>query len=254
MAIMHGLFVSWVTITIAGLSQLGATAPTEIVLLEERGATDTWGDHTGFTSQHSDGEGNYIETDDVHYYASGVKCWTDVFSVNNEIDVEDWVRQAPEADCTSTSVCISPQLGTTQKCDTSSFTNVPAFNAGATAKFAAPFVGEVEAAVGGGYQAWIANGQSTCTTVDVTFQCQWNDGQCHSLWLSDVVVKYNGYIRRRCNFNDGKGDQTVWSWDTSVTTPTNLTRLGCAATCDMQSYPSPVPGFTDASPQNLIVY
>ena len=174
-----------------------------------------------------------------------------------EIQVENWVRQSPEADCTSTATCTSPQLGTVQKCTAHAMTHVPNFNAAFIAKFVAPFVGEVNAQVGAGYTMWSQTTHQTCTTMDVTFQCTWDDQKCHSVWLSDVVVRYNGYIRRRCNYGRGGGDETVWSMDTSLTTPTNITRLGCAATCDMDTYPSPEPGFKTVSPDDyhsLIVY
>lgn len=46
-----------------------------------RGATDTYGDHTGSTSSHADGSGTYVRSDDEHRYASGDKCWTDLYYV-----------------------------------------------------------------------------------------------------------------------------------------------------------------------------
>ena len=43
-------------------------------------ATKYYGDYTGCAASYPDGSGTYVETKDVHHYASGVKCWTDLVS------------------------------------------------------------------------------------------------------------------------------------------------------------------------------
>lgn len=83
-----------------------------------------------------------------------------------------------------------------------------------------------------------SGGKTECTTATTTKSCHWNDQKCHSLWTSTVLYVDHGYIRRRCN---GGGDHTVWSKDWATTSSTSYAHEGCAATCDMTSYPGPLP-------------
>ncbi|KAJ4372537.1 hypothetical protein N0V86_007897, partial [Didymella sp. IMI 355093] len=69
-----------------------------------RGATDTYGDFTGSTSSHADGSGTYVRSDDEYRYASGDKCWTDLFYVSSSTGSTDWKRQG-EIQCKGTSEC-----------------------------------------------------------------------------------------------------------------------------------------------------
>jgi hypothetical protein len=97
--------------------------------------------------------------------------------------------------------------------------------------------------VSSGIGVTITKGTVGCKTTSTTNTCTWNDKACHALWTSNVVMRHYNYVRRRCG---SKGnDRTVWSYDFDIDDPQDDTRLGCAATCSMNDYPSPVP----AAPQ-----
>jgi hypothetical protein len=103
-----------------------------------------------------------------------------------------------------------------------------------------------------GYQYWHTTGDSSCITVNTSFQCTWSDKQCHSLWTSDVSFVGQGYVARRCRINGH--DQFVCAKDYEFSSPTEITRLGCAALCSDDSYPGPVPTADQNNLKSFISY
>ena len=61
-------------------------------LFKRAGTTAELGDYTGDTSSYADGSGTYVDSKDQGTYASGVKCWTDIVSLN--LIMKLWVNQA----------------------------------------------------------------------------------------------------------------------------------------------------------------
>jgi len=79
-------------------------------------------------------------------------------------------------------------------------------------------------------------GGDKCDQATTKSTCKWDDGGCHAVWSSQSVKTNHGYIRRRCDFHDGKGDVTVWSKDWDVTEKATALHLGCKASCTDVSY------------------
>jgi hypothetical protein len=76
-----------------------------------------------------------------------------------------------------------------------------------------------------------------CRSSSFANSCTWNDGKCHSVWVSDAALRISGYIRRRCDYsNDTFGDYTVWSHDFAFDVPTGAVEIGCAALCGDSTY------------------
>jgi hypothetical protein len=192
-----------------------------------RGATDTYGDYTGSNSSYPDGSGTYLRSDDTHTYASGDKCWTDFFHISQSYKDTDWKRKATVDCSTSTgSMCNSGLDDGVQTCTEWSI----AVSAGASWSILKDVV-SVEGSV------TYTHGQSSCETVTTKSTCQWSDGQCHSIWYSQKIKVSHGYIRRRCDLHDGKGDRTVWSKDWDLDQKADELSLGCKADCKATSYP-----------------
>ncbi|KAL8715458.1 MAG: hypothetical protein Q9220_000792 [cf. Caloplaca sp. 1 TL-2023] len=192
------------------------------------GTTSTYGDYTGSTSSYGDGSGTYVRTDDVGTYASGVKCWTDLFYVSSEYQAKSWVKNDDSIDCSTTSLCASGTISANQDCSS--------WNLAGTVETKFDIIKDIWSVTG---QFNPGGGQSTCTTASSTNTCSWNDMKCHALWTSNVELVNKGYIRRRCH--DKGQDYTAWSKDWNVNSPEKTTRLGCAAMCTDTSYPGPVP-------------
>ena len=51
-------------------------------LFKRAGTTAQLGDYTGDTSSYPDGSGTYVDSKDQGTYISGVKCWTEIVSLN----------------------------------------------------------------------------------------------------------------------------------------------------------------------------
>ncbi|KAI4188748.1 MAG: hypothetical protein L6R41_001938 [Letrouitia leprolyta] len=192
------------------------------------GTTSTYGDYTGSTSSYADGSGTYVRTDDVGTYASGVKCWTDLFYVSSTYQAKAWVKNDDSIDCATTSLCVSGTISSTQHCTS--------WTLAGTVESKFDIIQDIWSVAG---QFNPSGGASTCNTATSSNTCSWNDMKCHALWTSDVELVNKGYVRRRCH-DKGK-DYTAWGKDWNVVSPEKTTRLGCAALCEDVSYPGPVP-------------
>ncbi|MDI1488745.1 MAG: hypothetical protein OHK93_008021 [Ramalina farinacea] len=232
-------------------------SPDPALLFKRDDATSDLGDFTGQTSSYQDGSGTYMESKDVHYYASGVKCWTDIvslllllleiadnggsinisqFYVTNEYQAQNWTPMKENTiDCSRTSICASSSYDAIQNCGSWSITWGNDVKVELMNKIGLEIKETID-------NTWL---KSHCTTATVQNTCTWNDQLCHALWTSSVVQNFHGYIRRRCSGGRSgwtkKPDYTAWSHDYSWTQPSPQTRLGCGALCDQTSYPGPVP-------------
>ncbi|PVH95314.1 hypothetical protein DM02DRAFT_617970 [Periconia macrospinosa] len=215
-----------IVVITALLSSVTALPSLEIV--EKRGATDTYGDYTGQWSTYKDGEGKYVRSDDVHRYASGDKCWTDLFYVSSEVKQTDWEKKTT-IDCASTSECETGLNDGVQSCNEWSI----AISVGAE-------VGIIKDILSVSTEITTTYGESTCEMMGTTATCKWDDKKCHSVWASQEVTVNKGYIRRRCNFlNDREGDKTVWSknWEVQMkASNSDAIHLGCGASCSATKY------------------
>ncbi|KAL8847542.1 MAG: hypothetical protein Q9221_007401 [Calogaya cf. arnoldii] len=192
------------------------------------GTTRKLGDYTGSTSSYADGLGTYIRSEDVGTYASGVKCWTDLFYVSSGFQAKDWVKNENSIDCAETSFCASGTITGTQSCSW--------WNLAGTMESQWDIIKDIWSVTGSFNPG---GGQSVCETAQSTNTCNWNDMKCHALWTSNVELVNKGYIRRRCH--DKGEDYTAWSKDWNVNSPEKTTRLGCGAMCTDTQYPGPVP-------------
>jgi hypothetical protein len=161
---------------------------------------------------YTDGEGTYINSDSVHHYASGVKCWTDYFLVNQSVYGGPWELDSGEVHCTGTSTCEVTALLGTQHCTTTSLTLTTTIGDG---------LDSLAAAVGYSIQ--------NCNTASDTTACTWNDDQCHVVWTQQEYVAQLGYARRRCSSNSG--DYTAWMQDFERDSPTSQVNYGCGSSC-----------------------
>ncbi|KAI4116149.1 MAG: hypothetical protein LQ345_003378 [Seirophora villosa] len=192
------------------------------------GTTKIYGDYTGSTSSYADGSGTYVRSDDVGTYASGVKCWTDLFYVSSSYEAKAWVKDDESIDCATTSVCASGQITAKQACSS--------WNLAGTVESNFDIIKDIWS-VSASFNP--GGGRSSCTTASSTNTCSWDDMKCHALWTSNVELINRGYIRRRCH--DKGEDYTAWSKDWNVNSPESTTRLGCGASCADTQYPGPVP-------------
>lgn len=190
---------------------------------------DTYGEYTGQWSSYPDGSGTYVRTDDVHKYGflgTGDKCWTDLFYVSSEDKTTDWKKET-SLNCGSTTECV---LGLDHGIDTCT-----AWSISVTAGAEADILKGILSVSG---SVTTENSGSQCVSVTTSATCTWQDTACHSIWTSQIVKVNHGYIRRRCDFHDGKGDRTVWSKDLDITEQAHGLNLGCNADCSATSYPA----------------
>jgi hypothetical protein len=198
--------------------------------LTKRGPTDVFGDFTGQWSSHTDGSGTYVRSEDTHRYSSGDKCWTDLFYVSNSFRQNDYTR-AGSIDCPSTSECEAGVDTGIQTCSE--------FSISVSAGFEVSILKDVLGVSG---STEITNSESKCDSITTKSTCKWTpeiDGtgsRCHAIWTATTQKVNHGYIRRRCDFHDGKGDQTVWSKDLDIAEKANQLHLGCNADCAAGSY------------------
>ncbi|GKU07924.1 unnamed protein product [Fusarium langsethiae] len=88
----------------------------------------------------------------------------------------------------------------------------------------------------------VTNSESRCVTADDSTACSWNDGQCHTIWTQQQILRQKGYRRQRCNW--GNGDETQCMGDWEQTTPSDTINYGCGSKCtDTNSC-----GHTDGTP------
>ncbi|ORY11486.1 hypothetical protein BCR34DRAFT_601273 [Clohesyomyces aquaticus] len=216
-------------IVLPGTTDQGESTPAGkrgVAANTKRGATDVYGDYSGQWSSYTDGSGTYVNTKDVHRYASGDKCWTDLWYVSSSYKDTDWARQG-SIDCGTTSEC---EMGIDKGIETCNEWSI-AIEAGVEFNILKDVL-SVSGSVTTTY------GESRCESVTTKSTCKWDDKSCHAIWSSQKVKVNHGYIRRRCDFHDGKGDQTVWSKDWDVQEKAAELHLGCKAACADGSYPA----------------
>lgn len=215
-ATMHFL----TTLSLCALALAASALPaSDVADIDKRGQS-VLGDWPGSSSQYADGSGVFIKS-----YDCDDQCCTDLFGISSMEVAQDWVKSNVEVDCATTQDCVSGQINATQQC--TSWTLGGSFDASWT------IVMDIFSVVPS-LQASYTKQQ--CSSASSTTTCQWNDGKCHAIWTSNTALVVNGYIDRRC-----KNHQTLWRKDLTITLPNTVTRLGCAATCDMASYPLAVP-------------
>ncbi|KAL8815937.1 MAG: hypothetical protein Q9223_004984 [Gallowayella weberi] len=204
------------------------------------GTTSRLGDYSGSTSSYGDGSGTYVRTDDVGTYASGMKCWTDLFYVSSSYEAKNWVKNDNSIDCNTTSLCASGTITAQQACSW--------WNLAGSVETEWDIIKDIWSVTGSFNPG---GGQSTCTTASSVNTCSWDDKKCHAVWTSNVELVNRGYIRRRCN--DQGRDYTAWSKDWNVNSPERTTRLGCGAMCADTVYPGPVPSVSGPQKVRLLI-
>lgn len=189
-----------------------------VEVVEKRGATDTYGDFTGQKSSYEDGSGKYVRSDDTHRYASGDKCWTDLYFVKSSWKNTNWNRASTQ-DCPPGATCVLGINNGVQTCQEWSIS--------VSVGVDATIVKDVLAISGSVTNTY---GESKCESVTTTNTCSMekkDEKKCYAIWTSQNVRVDHGYIRRRCDFHDGKGDQTVWSKDYDLTHKAKELNIGC---------------------------
>ncbi|KAH0562814.1 hypothetical protein GP486_002552 [Trichoglossum hirsutum] len=151
-----------------------------------------------------------------------------LFYVDKTYEAENWVKHDTSIDCATTQTCASGTVHGRQTCTT--------WTLGGDIKAEVNIVKDF-LTVGGAING--NGGGVKCSTADSTNTCTWNDKGCHAVWTSNVNLVNHGYVRRRCH--DKGADYTAWSFDFDVKVPEDQTRIGCAASCSMTTYPDPVP-------------
>lgn len=187
-------------------------------------ATKTFGDYSGQWSSHTDGSGTYVKTEDVWRYASGDKCWTDLFYVSSEMTTEAWVRSG------------SINCATSSECERGIEDGISSCYEWSLSVSISAELSLVKEFLSVGASTTVTVGSEQCKTLTTVSTCHWDDKGCHAVWTSNGVKVNHGYIRRRCNFGDG--DKTVWSKDFDVREPAKEINIGCAASCSDTSYPA----------------
>jgi len=215
-------------------------APAYSVLDARKEDNPTYGDHTGSKSQYPDGSGKYIKSDDDHRYASGHKCWTDYFAItektHNRKD-DKWEKVGNEIHCGNESTCSMNLSKGSNKCSSSSLTIT------AQAGFSI-----LKGLFDAGITVTQEYTKSQCEAVSFTNTCSWErvgSTKCRQVWGRTNYEVVPGYIRRRCDFKNGKGDQTVWSKDLDMVVPKNQS-LDCDLECSDDAN-NPKPKTTAAS-------
>ncbi|KAJ7517662.1 hypothetical protein O6H91_21G034000 [Diphasiastrum complanatum] len=159
-----------------------------------------------------DGSGWYIGSDEVHHYASGVKCWSDYFSVEMGYWYGPWSKASGNVYCTGTSDCSIAHMSGHTTCESWSIS----VSSGIADGF-------INFGVTAGYD------HQNCFEGTDTTQCTWNDQQCHCIWTQQQMTYQNGYKRRRCSSNHG--DYTAWMQNIVHDAPTNRVSYGCGSKC-----------------------
>jgi hypothetical protein len=156
-------------------------------------------------------EGTYVNSDSVHHYASGVKCWTDYMVVSQEKSFDKPKQASGPINCASTSECSSETASGVETCETWS------------TSLSAGIEGEIfNFGVSAGFEL------QKCHTSESARTCTWDDQKCHKVTTAQEVVVQKGYQRRRCNDH---GDYTAWLKDFEHRVPTNFAALSCDNSC-----------------------
>jgi len=195
------------------------------------------GDYPGDATHYDEKGGQGVYVDSTNQYKSiSDHCWTELWYVESELVPENWVRDSSSIDCANTFECESHRISGTEHCATIHL------GSETTAVANIGFLQSLRAlGIQLGYTFTYDNETANCATISSNNVCIWNDKKCHTVWRSDLTVNHKGYVRRRCGLR--KKDRTIWSKDFIVKDSSSDTRIGCAATCDMDSYPfdKPIP-------------
>ena len=174
------------------------------------GATDN--NRSVLRREYTDGEGQYVNSDSVHHYASGVKCWTDYYVVSQDVEYGEWYPASDKVYCTNTNQCRVDKMTGQQNCQTTTIE----MSAGIEADF-------LNIGISAGYQV------QKCSSAQDTSSCTWTDDQCHIIWAQQQYLSQKGYSRRRCH--DKGQDYTAWMKDFENKAPTNSLNYGCGSKC-----------------------
>ncbi|KAH7139765.1 hypothetical protein B0J13DRAFT_638734 [Dactylonectria estremocensis] len=178
---------------------------------------DDWSQTYG--GKYSDDSGTYVTSDGVSHpykFPKVRKCWYDYFIVDAAVVDLEWQKASGNIFCTGTSTCVATKLSSAQVCQSRS-TAVSA-NVGF----------EIEG-FSMGLSVTLTTEESRCETASDTTACTWTDGQCHTVWTQQQVLRQNGYRRQRCNW--GNGDETQCMADWTQDTPTTFINYGCGSAC-----------------------
>lgn len=167
---------------------------------------------TSLHKRYSDGQGTYINSNEQHRYASGVKCWTDWFVVEQGRSYSEWFQASGKVYCTKSSMCSVSKMNGNSKCETWSI----GIEAGIKNDI-------INFGIRAGYDL------QKCNSAADTTSCTWNDGKCHVIWAQQQLATTKGYARRRCH--DKGRDYTAWMKDYVHTAPTRTVNYGCGSKC-----------------------
>lgn len=198
------------------LLALTALAPVHALpsmALESRDAPPPATDNTTLLhKRYSDGEGSYVNSNEGHKYASGVRCWTDWYVVEQRRFYAEWLPASGKTYCTGTQSCTVSKMNGNSKCETWSMS----MDAGISSDI-------INFSIHAGYDLQKCNSATDSTA------CSWNDGKCHIIWAQQQLVETKGYARRRCH--DKGRDYTAWMKEYSHTAPTRSVNYGCGSKC-----------------------
>ncbi|KAK7416723.1 hypothetical protein QQX98_005049 [Neonectria punicea] len=170
-----------------------------------------------YTGPYADKEGEYVTSAGIsHPYKFPLirRCAWDYFIVEASIEYLPWQKATGDIYCTATATCAVTKLTGSETCQTRS-------------EAISPSVGFIIQGVTLGLEVTITNEESHCETASDTTACTWNDGQCHTVWTQQQVLRQRGYRRHRCNYDPEARCMSDWTMDT----PNTQINYGCGSAC-----------------------
>lgn len=140
----------------------------------------------------------------------------DYFVTDASLYYANWSKSSGDTFCSDTLTCTVTSSNGTQFCQTR--TSGISINIG----IMSPGISVIGAGIAQfGIDYTTSLSSEACYTASNTNACEGNDGQCHTVFTQQQLVKQIGYRRQRCNW--GNGDETDCMADTEIDTPTALT-------------------------------
>ncbi|KAL2074304.1 hypothetical protein VTL71DRAFT_8082 [Oculimacula yallundae] len=180
-----------------------------------------------YTGKNVDGSGVYVDSDSVSHpykFPKIRKCWYEYYVTGASLYDGAWTKASGDTYCTDTLSCTVTFLKGIQTCqsrtdDVSATIGVEMLLDGILGTFGLNL----------DLSYTHTQTKEACQSASNSTACAWGDGACHTVFISQQLLKQQGYRRKRCNWGDG--DVTECMADLEVTTPTDRTTYQCGAEC-----------------------
>ncbi|EKJ68369.1 hypothetical protein FPSE_11377 [Fusarium pseudograminearum CS3096] len=172
-----------------------------------------------YNGRYADNSGTYVTSDKItHPYKFPLirKCWWDYYVVEAAPELTPWQKATGNIYCTNSERCVATKMSGKSVCQERS-------------ESVSASVGVAIEGFSLGVDFTVTKSESRCVTADDSTACSWNDGQCHTIWTQQQILRQKGYRRQRCDW--GKGDETQCMGDWEQTTPSDLINYGCGSKC-----------------------